>query len=160
MYRLVFCQLPSGMTPAISWPGDLPQHRTYRSVYGASKVYRLRSQITFHKTEVFRTFQKFIGYSTCQDLAVGYAPVAFSRVRPFPCFSSFDSGADLVHPARSDPFPAFPGHHADSRSDPFVQSFEQRFGVSQFEVVHPSSDQTVQSGFSFLDRCRTHNPDI
>ena len=29
----------SGRTPAISWPGDLPHHCTYRSVYSGSKLY-------------------------------------------------------------------------------------------------------------------------
>ncbi|CAA7601652.1 Hypothetical protein DEACI_2319 [Acididesulfobacillus acetoxydans] len=51
----------SGRRLVINWPADLPQHRTYRSVYGASKVYTLFGRVALTKTGVSCAFDAFVG---------------------------------------------------------------------------------------------------
>ncbi len=53
--------LESGRRLPISWAADLPHHRTYRSVYGGSKVYTLPCRVAFYQTEVSGALNPIIG---------------------------------------------------------------------------------------------------
>lgn len=51
----------SGRRLLINWVADLPQHRTYRSVYGASKVYTSLCRMTFFETKISNPLESLIG---------------------------------------------------------------------------------------------------
>ena len=78
-------------------------------------------------------------------MAIGYAPIGFSAVRPLPRFGVIDSKPHEIIVLCLDFLPLFPIYLPYSAPDPFGQAFHVAFHIGYGIVAKPTCGVTLQA---------------
>ena len=136
---ILFCNdaAKSSRRLSIIWTAVLSHHRTCRSAYGGS-VTCVQGIITDKDIVISHLYDAFVSQGFIQNPALGYTPIAFPGICPFPRFIAENSESLQVFKPRFDAFPLFPDIASDFTLNPPIGLLHKFFHICNSIIVQPT----------------------